>query len=273
MAGYQASERERWASIGGVALVHAVLAAVLLSGLVPRFTTARDRVLTTFAVLPPAPPPRVVEPDPEPAKVAEPEGEAAPPALRAVPKPVAAPKPVIPPPRPVPAPPKAADGVAISAGAAPTPGPGTGAGGVGNGLGSGADGAGTGGGGSAEAKLIRGAIVNRDYPGDARRAKRGGSVTVHFTVQPDGRVRNCRVTRTSGVASLDATTCRLVEKRFRYTPARDAAGTAIAEERGWRQTWWLEGEMAPPPAPPIAPPLPLPSARAPAVVTPAATVR
>ncbi|MDE0879066.1 MAG: hypothetical protein OSB00_10455 [Sphingomonas bacterium] len=46
----------------------------------------------------------------------------------------------------------------------------------------------------------------------------------------------------SGVASLDATTCKLVEKRFRYTPARNAAGTAVAEERGWRQRWWLDGE-------------------------------
>jgi periplasmic protein TonB len=246
MTGYHASERERWVSVAGVAIVHAALAAALLSGLAPRLTAVRDVALATFDVIPPAPPPPVVAPAPVTAKTPEPEGEAAPPALRAVPKPVAAPKPIVPPPRPLPAPPKAAEGTAISAGAAPTPGPGTGAGGVGDGLGSGANGTGTGGGGGTSATLIRGAIVNRDYPGEARRAKLGGTVTVAFTVQPNGRATGCSVARSSGVASLDATTCRLVEKRFRYTPARDAAGNAVAEKRGWRQRWWLEGEGNPP---------------------------
>ncbi|MDQ2893168.1 MAG: energy transducer TonB, partial [Pseudomonadota bacterium] len=118
-------------------------------------------------------------------------------------------------------------------------------GGVRDGLGSGARGSGTGGGGTG-ARLIRGQIVNRDYPRDARRDKLGGSVTVRFTVTADGRARGCSVMQSSGVASLDATTCRLVEQRFRYAPARDAAGSPIAEQRGWRQTWWLEGLMPPP---------------------------
>lgn len=243
MAGYQASERERWASIAAVVLVHAVLAAALLWGLAPRFTTVRDRVLTTFAVLPPAPPPPVV-PDPAPADAPALQGEAAPSALRATPSPVAAPTPIVPPPT-LPAPPIAAEGAAVAAGAAPTPGPGTGAGGVGAGLGRGAAGSGTG--GSSGATLIRGGIVDRDYPRDARRARLGGVVTVRFTVEPDGRVDGCRVTQSSGVASLDLTTCRLIEQRYRYTPARDAAGRAVAEPRGWRQTWWLDGMPLPGP--------------------------
>jgi len=245
MAGYQASARERWASIAGVVLVHAVLAAVLLWGLAPKLTTVRDRVLTTFAVLPPAPPPPVV-PDPAPAIARALRGEAAPSAVRARPSPVAAPTPIVPPPLPRPAPPIAAAGTAVAAGAAPTPGPGTGAGGVGEGPGRGAAGSGTGGGGSG-ATLIRGGIVDRDYPRDARRARLGGVVTVRFTVEPDGGVDGCRVTQSSGVTSLDLTTCRLIEQRFRYAPARDAAGLAVAEPRGWRQTWWLDGMPLPAP--------------------------
>lgn len=164
-------------------LVHAVFAFVLLSGLAPRIAAVREEGLATFAVLPPRPP-RLITTEPVTARTPEPEAEAAPPALRADPRPVTAPKPIVPPPLPVPAPPKAAQGAAIMAGAAPVPGPGTGAGGVGDGLGSGTSGSGTGGGGGTSATLVRGAIVNRDYPGDARRAKLGGTVTVGFTVHP-----------------------------------------------------------------------------------------
>lgn len=228
--------------MAGVVLVHAALAAALLFGLAPRIPMVRDIALATFDVAPQSAPPPA--PEPISAQAPEPTGEAAPPARRADPKPVAAPKPIIPPPHPLPSPPRSAEGNAVMAGAAPLPGPGTGAAGVGDGLGSGNSGAGTGGGGSS-ARLVRGAIVNRDYPRDARRAKLGGDVTIGFTVQPDGRATGCTVIRSSGVASLDATTCKLVEKRFRYDPARDAAGRPVAEQRGWRQRWWIEGATSP----------------------------
>ena len=225
----------------GVVAVHVVLGLILLSGLAPRWSQTRDDALATFDVMPPPPPIIVVEPAPPKAKARERSREAAPPNRHAVSDPVVAPPPLVPLPSPaMAAPPLAADGAASAAGAASVTGPGTGAGGSGEGMGSGTRGAGTGGGGT-RARLIRGGIAAHDYPGDARRARLGGAVTVRFTVAPDGRARNCSVTRSSGVASLDATTCRLVEKRFRYDPARDAAGRPVAEERGWRQDWWLEG--------------------------------
>ncbi|WP_260583078.1 energy transducer TonB [Sphingopyxis sp. PET50] len=63
---------------------------------------------------------------------------------------------------------------------------------------------------------------------------------MRFTVETSGRATRCRVSRSSGDASLDATTCRLIEERFRFRPATDPAGRAIASDYGWRQTWWLE---------------------------------
>ena len=63
---------------------------------------------------------------------------------------------------------------------------------------------------------------------------------MRFTIEASGRVSGCRVTRSSGDASLDETTCRLIEERFRFKPATNAAGEAIASPYGWRQTWWLE---------------------------------
>jgi protein TonB len=47
---------------------------------------------------------------------------------------------------------------------------------------------------------------------------------VRFLVHTDGRPRDCVVTRSSGNPVLDETTCRLIEQRFRYRPARDASG-------------------------------------------------
>jgi len=141
----------------------------------------------------------------------------------------------------LPAAPKAGKGQENDAGAANTPGAGTGAGGVGSGFGSGNIGDGTGGGGvAARARLISGRISNADYPPSARAARQGGTVMAHFTVGADGRARKCRVVTSSGNADIDATTCRLIEQRFRFEPARNKAGQPITDVTGWQQTWWLE---------------------------------
>lgn len=129
-------------------------------------------------------------------------------------------------------------GSEASAGATNRAGPGSGAGGRGSGPGAG--GAGSGAGGISKAVWISGTIRNRDYPKEASRARIGGEVEVRFTIQPTGRVSGCRVTRSSSDASLDATTCRLIEDRFRFRPATNAAGETVASEYGWRQSWWLE---------------------------------
>jgi protein TonB len=64
-------------------------------------------------------------------------------------------------------------------------------------------------------------------------------VQAHFEVGVDGRVSDCRVVRSSGNAELDATTCRLIERRFRYAPARDAQGRAVPDVAGWEEEWWI----------------------------------
>lgn len=109
----------------------------------------------------------------------------------------------------------------------------------GTGDGGGGDGKGAGGGGSRP-RWIAGVIRDSDYPRAARRAKATGTVIVHFDVFTDGRVGNCRIAASSGNRDLDETTCRLVERRFRYAPATDAGGRAISDVAGWKQTWWLE---------------------------------
>ena len=199
--------------------------------------------LKLFDIAAPPPPPAVEEPPPPRTSSRKPEGAASPANLVAKPTPVVAPLPVVPLllPPPVIAAPVAGTGADPSAGASDVPGPGTGAGGEGVGTGSGGRGSGSGGGGAAvRARLLKGRIVNSDYPEAASRAGAIGTVIARFTVRPDGRASQCRVTRSSGNADLDATTCRLIEKRFRYAPARDAAGEAMPDVMGWKQEWWLE---------------------------------
>ena len=120
-----------------------------------------------------------------------------------------------------------------------TEGPGTGAGGLGVGLGSGGQGSGNGGGG-VRAQRVSGAISGeRDYPRAARRAGIEGTVSVRFIVDTDGRATGCGVTRSSGHAALDETTCRLIEQRFRYRPARDGQGRLVPESVSRTFDWLL----------------------------------
>lgn len=112
-------------------------------------------------------------------------------------------------------------------GAAPTTAPGSG----GAGTGSGAVGSGTGGGGEGgvRARRIAGALTDRDYPAAAARVRAEGVVAIAFRVTREGRVRDCRILRSSGTLLLDRETCRLVEQRFRYAPARDAQGQVMED--------------------------------------------
>ena len=81
----------------------------------------------------------------------------------------------------------------------------------------------------AEANL---ASYVRDGDMPASVAERGPfNVRVYFdlSVTPEGRVGACRVTQSSGVAELDAITCRIMRSRARFTPARDGQGSAVAD--------------------------------------------
>lgn len=248
--------RDRAISIAGVALIHAALGYALLRGLGYAPPIAPLENLTVFDVAPEPPPPPPVIPDVAPAKNKEPrpdrpEGAASPPNLRDTPTPVVVPPPVIrlELPTPIVAAPIAGTGNRPSAGAADVPGPGTGAGGIGTGLGSGASGDGTGGGGGGgsgrRARQIRGAIYDRDDPGERRVGGGSDVVYLRFVVDTDGRVRDCAVTRSSGYPSLDAVTCRLIRQRFRYRPAENGNGEPIRATIQGQHEWERAAEREP----------------------------
>lgn len=233
----QISGRQRALSGGGTLIAVVAVGLGLASGL--DLSVVRKASEAIFAIAMPVPPvPEQVVPSKVPSEKASGKASAANKQAKAAA--IAAPPPRLPPVvPPVAAAPRPGVGNDVSAGATPNPGPGSGAGGRGDGTGAGGTGNGSGGGGT-KAAWRSGTIRDRDYPRDASRAKAGGEVEVRFTIEASGRVSGCRVTRSSGDASLDQTTCALIEDRFRFRPATNASGEPVASQYGWRQSWWLE---------------------------------
>jgi protein TonB len=243
----QDRRRERIGSAIGVTLLHAALGYLLLAGFGVAVPTAPNHVIKLFQVDEPPPPPALPPPEekpvPAPAKPAAREGATSPASPKARASPVVAPPPRV---RIDPRPTLIAatapgDGLQASEGASEQSGEGSGSGGTGAGSGSGRSGNGSGGGGvAAKARLVSGRIRDSDYPRSASRSGETGTVIVHLSVGPDGRVAGCRIASSSGSSDLDEATCRLTRERFRYSPARDSQGRAVADTVGWKQRWWLE---------------------------------
>lgn len=240
--------RDRITSAVGVAALHAVLGYALITGLGVDVRRGIDNTLKVFDV--PVEPPRPPLVEAVSAKTqSKPAPRApAPPNLKATPSPVVAPAPIVRLKTPVVVAASVPSvGSAPEAGASDRPGPGTGAGGEGSGTGGGgsddgygAGGAGDGDGGEivARARRIGGRISESDLPRALKRAGAEGTVLTRYSIGPDGRVSDCEVTRSSGYPDLDSHTCRLVRYRFRYRPARDAAGRPVTDVLFGEHHWW-----------------------------------
>lgn len=90
---------------------------------------------------------------------------------------------------------------------------------------------------ATRATLRSGSISDEDYPPAAVRNEEAGTSVATFTIGTDGRVTSCNASGAS--ASLDAETCKLILRRFRFKPAKDASGANIAETKTQRVTWRL----------------------------------
>ncbi|MEO5809168.1 MAG: energy transducer TonB [Sphingomicrobium sp.] len=219
-------------SILGVALIHVALGWALLAGLNVDVRHSAELITRMVEIdLPPPPPP----PPPPPVKRARTARAAAAPAAHDRPGGSTGPERM---PRPTPVAPVVAK--------SPTPSPGGSSGhgtAIGSGSGGGTGGRGTGNGdgdGGTDLEQIAGEIRPSDYPKAALKAGIGGRVEFRFTVAASGRVSNCAITRSSGNAELDATTCRVIIQRFRYRPSTDAAGRPRADEVEGDHLWSVD---------------------------------
>jgi TonB family protein len=91
-------------------------------------------------------------------------------------------------------------------------------------------------------------VSDADYPLDAIRNGEQGITGFRLDVARDGRVTNCAVTSSSGSASLDAATCRIMSERARFKPALDRRGRPTTDWVSSRIRWIL-----PPPEPEVTP--------------------
>jgi periplasmic protein TonB len=222
------------------AAIHAAVLALLLLWHFPP-SEGGDKAAMTVVDLPDRAPPEKPPPppSPQPTPGAAKSDDAAPPAPRAEAAPLA--KAVVPlvipsfTPAPIPA-----TGNQPASGAA-LAGTGTGAGGAGDGTGGGGNG---GGGGDArsrregtEPEVIRGSFRQSDYPKELREQGPRGTTWADVVVGANGRVTSCRISRPSGIPQFDAKTCQILLQRFRYRPARDAAGNAVAAPDSFSVDW------------------------------------
>ena len=71
------------------------------------------------------------------------------------------------------------------------------------------------------------AFVLNNYPPRARAAGEQGRVYFKISLDRDGRLRSCEVTRSSGYPRLDEETCELMVAHGEFKPVKDAGGRLV----------------------------------------------
>ena len=217
----QVSPKDRAASIGGVVAVHAALGCALVFGLQATGMVSVDEKIESIFIPkveidPPPPPPKPDEAVPEPTtstQVYLPPTEIPlaldPPKFETLDFPPIS-EPVIPlvlPPHDPPAPPGNPPAAFDPVGAKPKNSPG-------------------------------GWITDSDYRTSWINREMTGIAGFKVTVGTDGRGENCAITQSTGHTALDEATCRLIERRARFEPARNAQGEKVrgsfANKVAWR---------------------------------------
>lgn len=82
-------------------------------------------------------------------------------------------------------------------------------------------------------------LSDADYPTEAMQREWQGVAGFALAISADGNVTDCVITQTTGHAILDETSCRILMRNARFTPARDASGRAVADSYNGRVSWRL----------------------------------
>lgn len=90
----------------------------------------------------------------------------------------------------------------------------------------------------AKANLVS-YVSSGDYPAVALKNDQDGLVGFVLLVDEQGKVADCTVMKTSGVAALDAQSCAILQRRARFTPAQDASGRPVKDAVYGRIRWQL----------------------------------
>jgi TonB family protein len=87
---------------------------------------------------------------------------------------------------------------------------------------------------------LRQAFSSGDYPDVALLKEQEGSIRVAILVDEQGKVSDCTVIKTSGVASLDAQSCAVIQQRAKLKPAVGLDGKPAKGSLAQTITWAIE---------------------------------
>jgi TonB family protein len=76
-------------------------------------------------------------------------------------------------------------------------------------------------------RTTNGEFITKHYPYGALTKGEQGKVSFEVTIEPDGALGSCEVTRSSGFATLDRETCEFITKYARLKPVRNTDGRAV----------------------------------------------
>lgn len=82
-----------------------------------------------------------------------------------------------------------------------------------------------------------GRVSTEDYPKRALKEEREEVVHFKVAIGADGIAKNCTVTQSSGSQDLDDTACKIIMKRARFKPARNAKGEPMEDVYESRLVW------------------------------------
>lgn len=82
-------------------------------------------------------------------------------------------------------------------------------------------------------------LVQNDYRPSWLRRGLAGSARFRLDISATGTVTGCRVTGSTGHAELDEATCKLVQRRARFEPARGSAGQPVAGSYSGSVLWQI----------------------------------
>ncbi|MEM7781436.1 MAG: energy transducer TonB [Pseudomonadota bacterium] len=80
-------------------------------------------------------------------------------------------------------------------------------------------------------------ITNSDYRTSWINRGFEGVAGFSLTIDTRGRVTNCSITQSTGHSALDQATCRLLERRARFEPARDSSGNTVSGSYSSSVNW------------------------------------
>lgn len=82
-------------------------------------------------------------------------------------------------------------------------------------------------------------ISDSDYKSRWIREGLSGTAGFRLEIGADGKVADCRITRSTGHAELDRATCALIAGRAKFDPARDTNGAAVTGSYSSAVRWQL----------------------------------